>query len=97
MAALKTCKGVKGRIEVVPTDTPYTVILDYAHTPDALINIGSAIKGFAKGRIIVVFGCGGDRDRTKRPLMAQAVISFADYFVLDQRQPAHRRPAADSA
>ena len=92
VAALKTCKGVKGRIEVVPTDTPYTVILDYAHTPDALINIGSAIKGFAKGRIIVVFGCGGDRDRTKRPLMAQAVISFADYFVLTSDNPRTEDP-----
>lgn len=92
VAALKTCKGVKGRIEVVPTDTPYTVILDYAHTPDALINIGSAIKGFAKGRIIAVFGCGGDRDRTKRPLMAQAVISFADYFVLTSDNPRTEDP-----
>lgn len=92
VAAVKTCKGVKGRIEVVPTDTPYTVILDYAHTPDALINIGRAIRDFATGRIITVYGCGGDRDRTKRPLMTKAVIDFSDYFVLTSDNPRTEDP-----
>ena len=92
VTAVKTCKGVKGRIEVVPTDTPYTVILDYAHTPDALINIGRAIRDFATGRIITVYGCGGDRDRTKRPLMTKAVIDFSDYFVLTSDNPRTEDP-----
>ena len=90
--ALRSCRGVKGRIEVVPTDTPYTVILDYAHTPDALLNIGRALKDFSTARIITVFGCGGDRDRTKRPLMAQAAASFSDYFVLTSDNPRTEDP-----
>ena len=68
---LKEAEGVKGRIEVVKTNTPYTVIIDYAHTPDGLLNIINAIRGFAKGRIITLFGCGGDRDKKKRPLMGK--------------------------
>ena len=90
--ALRSCSGVKGRIEVVPTDTPYTVILDYAHTPDALTNIGCAIRDFATGRILVVYGCGGDRDRTKRPLMSRAVTAFASYFVLTSDNPRTEDP-----
>ena len=63
-AALVTAKGVKGRVEVVPTPgKPYTVLIDYAHTPDGLENVLSSVRGFCKGRLIAVFGCGGDRDR----------------------------------
>ncbi|NLT57699.1 MAG: UDP-N-acetylmuramoyl-L-alanyl-D-glutamate--2,6-diaminopimelate ligase [Clostridiales bacterium] len=90
--ALRSCEGVKGRIEVVPVDVPYTVILDYAHTPDALVNIGRALKDFATGRILTVFGCGGDRDRTKRPKMARAAADFSDYFVLTSDNPRTEDP-----
>lgn len=62
-------KPVKGRIEVMHINTPYTVIIDYAHTPDGVENIISAVRGFAKKRIITVIGCGGNRDAAKRPKM----------------------------
>lgn len=70
--ALKTAKGVKGRAEVFPTGRDFTVIIDYAHTPDGLVNIISAMRAIAKGRIVTLFGCGGDRDPIKRPLMGEA-------------------------
>ena len=69
-AALKTVHGVKGRVEVVPTPgQPFSVLIDYAHTPDGLENVLSSVKDFCKGRVIGVFGCGGDRDPMKRPIM----------------------------
>lgn len=91
-AAFKNVSGVKGRIEVVPTDTDYTVIIDYAHSPDGLINILSSVKEFAQNRVIVVFGCGGDRDRNKRPKMADAAASLADFVVLTSDNPRTEDP-----
>ena len=74
--------GVKGRIEVVPTpNTDYTLIIDYAHSPDGLENIITSLKEIAKGRVVTVFGCGGDRDKTKRPKMAKAAAAYADFLV----------------
>ena len=70
--ALKSAEGVKGRVEVVPTPgTPYSVLIDYAHTPDALENVLRTVRDFCKGRLIAVFGCGGDRDPMKRPIMGK--------------------------
>lgn len=70
MEALGRAPGVKGRIEVTPTPgTGLTVLIDYAHTPDGLENILRSARRFARGRVIAVFGCGGDRDRLKRPVM----------------------------
>jgi UDP-N-acetylmuramoyl-L-alanyl-D-glutamate--2,6-diaminopimelate ligase len=70
--ALADAKGVKGRVEVVPTPgKDYTVLIDYAHTPDGLENVLSSVKDFCKGRVIAVFGCGGDRDPIKRPIMGK--------------------------
>lgn len=87
-------KGVKGRIEVVPTDTDYTVIIDYAHSPDGLENILTSLREFALKRIICVFGCGGDRDKTKRPIMGGIVSKLADVAVVTSDNPRSENPEA---
>ena len=92
--ALAVSKGVKGRLELVPTDTDYTVIIDYAHTPDGIENILRAVRDFAKGRVICLFGCGGDRDRKKRPLMGEAAASLADYLFVTSDNPRTEDPDA---
>lgn len=83
--SLESVRGVPGRFERVEAGQNFTVIVDYAHTPDSLENVLSTIREFAKGRIICVVGCGGDRDRTKRPLMAEIAVRYADsaYFTSD--------------
>ena len=93
-AALAQAKGVKGRVEVVPSPAPYTVILDYAHTPDALENVLQAVKGFAKGRTVALFGCGGDRDRTKRPKMGRIAADNADFVIVTSDNPRTEDPEA---
>ena len=93
-AALADCRGVRGRAEVVPTDTDYTVLIDYAHTPDGLANILSAVCGFADGRVIAVFGCGGDRDRTKRAEMGRIAAALADRVILTSDNPRTEDPYA---
>ena len=86
--ALETAEGVKGRVEVVPTPgKPYTVLIDYAHTPDGLENVLSSVKDFCKGRLIAVFGCGGDRDRTKRPIMGRIGAELADLAIITSDNP----------
>ncbi|MBQ8808264.1 MAG: UDP-N-acetylmuramoyl-L-alanyl-D-glutamate--2,6-diaminopimelate ligase [Clostridia bacterium] len=89
---LVLAKSVKGRIEVVRTNTPYTVIIDYAHTPDGLENIISAVRGFAKARIITVFGCGGNRDKTKRPQMGEIAENLSDIAVVTSDNPRCENP-----
>ena len=90
----KSASGVKGRIEVVKTNTDYTVIIDYAHTPDGLANILDAIRGFAKGRIVTLFGCGGDRDRTKRPQMGKIAGEKSDFCIVTSDNPRSEEPSA---
>jgi len=93
--ALKTAEGVKGRIEVVPTpETPYSVLIDYAHTPDGLENVLSSVKDFCKGRLIAVFGCGGDRDPIKRPIMGQIGVKLSDIAVITSDNPRTEDPMA---
>jgi len=93
--ALKTVQGVKGRIEVVPTPgTPYSVLIDYAHTPDGLENVISSVQGFCKGRVITVFGCGGDRDPIKRPIMGHIGVSLSDIGVITSDNPRTEKPSA---
>jgi len=93
--ALRTAKGVKGRVEVVPTPgEPYTVLIDYAHTPDGLENVLSSVKGFCKGRLIAVFGCGGDRDPIKRPIMGKIGVELADVAVITSDNPRTEEPMA---
>ena len=94
-AALKTVEGVKGRIEVVPTPgTDYTVLIDYAHTPDGLENVLSSVRDFCRGRIISVFGCGGDRDPIKRPIMGEIGVRLADFAVITSDNPRTEEPMA---
>ena len=91
--ALLCAKGVKGRVEVVPTPgKPYTVLIDYAHTPDGLENVLSSVKGFCKGRLIAVFGCGGDRDPIKRPIMGGIGTEIADYAIITSDNPRTEDP-----
>ena len=92
--ALKLLHGVKGRAEVVPTDTNFTVIIDYAHTPDGLKNILTTFKECKKNRLTVVFGCGGDRDKTKRPIMGNIASRFADNVIVTSDNPRTENPTA---
>ena len=89
---LKKAVGVVGRVEVVPTDTDYTVIIDYAHTPDGLENIINCVKGFAEGRTITLFGCGGDRDSAKRPIMGEIAGRLSDFSIITSDNPRTEDP-----
>ena len=92
--ALGTAQGVKGRVEVVPTPgKDYTILIDYAHTPDGLENVLSSGKGFCKGRLIAVFGCGGDRDPIKRPIMGKIGTDIADFSIITSDNPRTENPA----
>ena len=93
--ALAAAKGVKGRVEVVPTPgKPYTVLIDYAHTPDGLENLLRSVKDYCKGRVILVFGCGGDRDKTKRPIMGEIAVKYADFVIVTSDNPRTEDPMA---
>ena len=93
--ALETAKGVKGRIEVVPTpETDYSVLIDYAHTPDGLENVLTSVKDFCNGRLIAVFGCGGDRDPMKRPIMGEIGVKCADIAIITSDNPRTEDPDA---
>ena len=90
--ALAQAKGVKGRMEQVPTGEDYAVIIDYAHTPDALENILSTLRPVTRGRLIAVFGCGGDRDRGKRPIMGAVAQKYADLSLVTSDNPRTEDP-----
>lgn len=90
--ALKSTNGVAGRFETVQNDKGISVIVDYAHTPDALENILNTAKEFAKGKIITVFGCGGDRDTTKRPLMGAISQKLSDICIVTSDNPRTEDP-----
>ena len=92
--ALAGARGVRGRIEVVPVPADYTVLIDYAHTPDALENILTTVRDFTSGRVICLFGCGGDRDRSKRPQMGAIAGTLADVAVVTSDNPRTEEPEA---
>ena len=93
--ALAHVRGVKGRIEVVPTPgKEYTVLIDYAHTPDGLENVLRSVRDFCKGRLIAVFGCGGDRDPIKRPIMGRIGVELSDVAIITSDNPRTEDPAA---
>lgn len=89
---LAQAKGVRGRVELVPTNTGYTVIIDYAHSPDGLEKILHTVRGFARGRVITLFGCGGDRDRTKRPIMGNIAGRLSDFTIVTSDNPRTEDP-----
>jgi UDP-N-acetylmuramoyl-L-alanyl-D-glutamate--2,6-diaminopimelate ligase len=92
--SLSEVEGVSGRFEAVNEAQNFPVIVDYAHTPDSLENVLKTIKQFAKGKIITVVGCGGDRDRTKRPLMAQIATKYSDLPIFTSDNPRTEDPEA---
>jgi len=94
MQSLADAVGAPGRLERVPNDKGVHVFVDYAHTPDALENVLGALKALDFTRVVALFGCGGNRDRAKRPLMAQAVARHADVAVLTSDNPRHEDPLA---
>ena len=93
-AQLESFAGVSGRLERVINDKGLHVFVDYAHTPDALVNVLKALRAAGFRRIVAVFGCGGNRDRSKRPLMGQAVAQYADVAVLTSDNPRFEEPLA---
>lgn len=92
--AVNEYNGVKGRCEIIPTGRDFTVICDYAHTPDAIENILKSVKEYTEGRLVCLFGCGGNRDAKKRPLMAKAAAKFADRLIITSDNPRDEIPEA---
>jgi UDP-N-acetylmuramoyl-L-alanyl-D-glutamate--2,6-diaminopimelate ligase len=89
---LSSLDAIPGRLEKVKSDAPFTVLVDFAHTDDALDNVLSTLKPLCKARLIVVFGCGGDRDKTKRPRMAKVVEKYADIAIVTSDNPRTENP-----
>lgn len=92
ISAVSECKGVPGRMEVVPCEKPYTIIIDYAHTPDGLENVLACLRKTTEGKVISVFGCGGDRDKTKRPIMGEIGARLSDVAVITSDNPRSENP-----
>ena len=92
-AALEKAKPVRGRMERVDAGQPFTVIVDYAHTPESLDKVLSLLRPLTKGKLIAVFGSAGERDRAKRPRLAEVASRYADIFVITQEDPRLEDPA----
>ena len=92
--AMRDAKGVKGRLELVPTGKDYTVLIDYCHKPDALEKVLSSLRPVTAGRLVVLFGCGGDRDRLKRPIMGRIAAELADLVIVTSDNPRTEEPMA---
>jgi UDP-N-acetylmuramoyl-L-alanyl-D-glutamate--2,6-diaminopimelate ligase len=93
-AGVESLAGVPGRFESVEAGQPFAVIVDYAHTPDSLANVLEAARGLGAGRLTVVFGAGGDRDREKRPVMGRVAARLADRAIVTTDNPRSEDPAA---
>jgi UDP-N-acetylmuramoyl-L-alanyl-D-glutamate--2,6-diaminopimelate ligase len=92
ISSLEEIEGVPGRFELVDAGQDFSVIVDYAHTPEALENVLKTIKQFSQGKIFVVVGCGGDRDKTKRPLMAKIACQYSDIPIFTSDNPRSEDP-----
>jgi UDP-N-acetylmuramoyl-L-alanyl-D-glutamate--2,6-diaminopimelate ligase len=92
MQAVISVEGVPGRMDRVDIDAPFNVVVDYAHTPDALENVLATLAELTEGRLICVFSSGGDRDRTKRPLMGKAVANHCDFAIVTTDNPRSEEP-----
>ncbi len=92
--AMESAKGVKGRMELVPSDGDYAILIDYAHKPDALEKVLKTLRPVTRGRLIVLFGCGGDRDRGKRPIMGHIAAELADLCIVTSDNPRTEEPMA---
>lgn len=92
ISAVGNYNGVKGRCEIIPTGRDFTVICDYAHTPDAVENVLKSLKPYAENRLICLFGCGGNRDAAKRPRMAAAAAKYADKIIVTSDNPRDENP-----
>mgnify|MGYP006281773659 FL=1 len=90
--ALEGVKGIPGRFETLDLDQDFTVIIDYAHTPDSMVNVLDAVKHFVHNDIIIVFGCGGERDKGKRPIMGEIAVREGDYVVVTTDNPRAEDP-----
>jgi len=91
--AIESFNGIKGRLELIPLkNKDFNVIIDYAHTPDGLKKVLTTIKQFAQGRVVVLFGAGGNRDREKRPLMGEVASKFADFLIVTSDNPRYEDP-----
>jgi UDP-N-acetylmuramoyl-L-alanyl-D-glutamate--2,6-diaminopimelate ligase len=91
---METVERIPGRLERLKVDAPYRVFVDYAHTDDALANVLGSLRPITSGRIIVVFGCGGDRDRTKRPRMGRIAEELAGHIIITSDNPRTEEPGA---
>lgn len=90
--ALKAIRGVPGRMEVIPTNSDFTILLDYAHKPDAMEKVLRTVRGFAQGRVVILFGCGGNRDKLKRPIMGKIAEDLADFVYVTSDNPRYEKP-----
>ncbi|MGB3057890.1 MAG: UDP-N-acetylmuramyl-tripeptide synthetase, partial [Candidatus Omnitrophota bacterium] len=90
---LENPPAVPGRMEPVGERAPFKIFVDYAHTPDALENVLSCVRPIAEKRLVCVFGCGGDRDKTKRPVMGELASRYCDYVILTNDNPRTEAPA----
>ena len=90
--SMEKIKGVRGRFEVVQGNQDFTVIVDYAHTPDGLLNVLDAVNEIKIGKVYCIVGCGGDRDRTKRPIMAEVAMAHADHVIFTSDNPRTEDP-----
>lgn len=94
MPHLDSIPGVEGRAQIISGERPYTVMIDYAHTPDGIENILCSVREYTQGRVVMLFGCGGERDKTKRPIMGEIAAKNSDYVIVTSDNPRREDPGS---